>query len=270
MSDTPPRTLKIIEEGEQAKLIAGNTKKQKKSKAIADPKKAIAKPKKAIAEEAIAEKPIEENDVVRSGVARKAAPVAESEATPIVIDEPEEDSLEKRIEKDADREILEKKQEEFEKETNFLNELSSDIRGKKPTEGLTAQKAFEIKCSTCKKPKPQGQSWEVHNRSESHIRHLLVDKSDSQVAKLLYRNYQKTFSLNCELCGIWFSDPLTYQAHKLDEDHQSRLKDIFKWRKAALRSDLALSSWDKIGKPKRATPKQLSKALWFATRKGQK
>ena len=144
MSDTPPRELKLLSEGDQAKLIAEKPKKQKKTKAIADPKKAIAKPKKAIAEEAIAEKPIQENDIVRSGVAKKAAPVAESQATPIIIDEPEEDSLEKRIEKDADREILEKKQQEFEKETNFLNELSSDIRGKKPTEGLTPQKSFEV------------------------------------------------------------------------------------------------------------------------------
>ena len=156
------------------------------------------------------------------------------------------------------------------REDKFVAALSGQINRKDPVYALGAKPELRATCNTCKVSKPNNQSWEVHNRTEDHIRALFVQKGETSAIKLLYKNYSKNFNLNCEICGTWYSDPLTYQAHKLNPEHQARIRDVLQWRRAALANQLANANWNKIAKPNKPTAKQLSKAIWFSTRKGKK
>ena len=165
---------------------------------------------------------------------------------------------------------FEKKVEKFEKEAHFLNSLNNQLAFKDKDVKITGSQGFRDTCNTCRIKKPINQSWEIPNRTEDHIKALLAQKGHSQGISLLFRNNSKFFKLNCELCDTWYDNALSYQAHKLDSEHKTRVSDVLQWRKAALINHYASSKGDRISKPHKPSARELSKALLFSTRKNKK
>ena len=73
------------------------------------------------------------------------------------------------------------------------------------------------KCSTCQLNKPYNQSWSEHNRSESHIRHLILGCGFGPAVENLNREHSNILSIKCDLCHTNYRNALLFNAHKVED-----------------------------------------------------
>ena len=207
----------------------------------------------AIAETDRKDKPIAATD-------RKIKIEPGSKTKPTKAQEPQEEPIEvpdspKTPEKSL--EDLIKENEEFDA---IFGECSTRaLRGEKDTTLGTPRVNFDT-CNVCQQKKPKTQPWIDHNISECHISALITQKGFGKAIKNL-NSIAKFTRINCDLCGTWYPDPVTYQAHKNLPEHRLRESDILRWSKAARERKVARGTWTRIVKPEKLTPKLLSTGL---------
>lgn len=116
------------------------------------------------------------------------------------------------------------------------------------------------KCSTCQLSKPYNQSWPEHNRSESHIRHLILSRGFGPAVENLNREHANILSIKCDLCHTNYRNALLFNAHKVEDEHRRRVKELHRLVHLAS-SKGVIGRWTRVTKPRKTNPGVLSKTL---------
>ena len=159
------------------------------------------------------------------------------------------------------------------KETEDLDALFEDVetarnRGEKDFLLSSGNGKFD-KCNVCQGKKPKTQPWVDHNISEDHIAALIQHKGFGKAVNNL-SNFCNFLRIYCDICGTWFNNGVLFQAHKFHKEHQLRISDVLQWSRAAKKRGIARGNWNRISKPDKITPKQISDGLKFIKTKNQR
>ena len=169
---------------------------------------------------------------------------------------------------DSDRKAI---VEEITKKDDFVRALQSRVFNREPVLAINPlRSATRQKCNTCKTVKPLHQTWQVHNTSPDHIEYMLNNEgSYSKVTERLQRNLIKELNIFCDLCGNWYPDIISFQAHQREAEHQNRTRDLANWRAASKNAGTNISDWKQVAKIKKVDSKTLSKAIRKSISKGK-
>ena len=116
------------------------------------------------------------------------------------------------------------------------------------------------KCSTCQTNKPYNQSWPEHNRSESHIRHLILSRGFGPGVENLNREPSNILTIKCNLFHTNYRNALFFNAHKDEDEHRRRVKELH--RLVHLPSSKGvIRRWNKVTRPRKTNQGVLSKTL---------
>ena len=118
------------------------------------------------------------------------------------------------------------------------------------------------KCNTCLASKGSTEPWIDHNISVNHITALINKKGFGQAVADLEKITEKFVQIQCDICHTWNKNKVTFNSHKLDEDHKKRKTIINNLLNVAYETT-DIAKHIKIAKPPTMLAGAISKSLKY-------